>query len=190
MGKTLCESYPAIRLPLLKKADMLKIGLNSKSLIWNKDQAVSIISQINSQDAFIEILFRIPKSSEVHINQIQLSTTPCFLGGKRYWFNCPSLRNGNLCNRRVSILYLNGITIGCRKCFDLLYESQFEKRRGSFWILDRFIRVSTYIDEKLHKRRTKFFKNRPSKYVSKWLYRSNRIERLARQTEQILDSLK
>jgi len=56
---------------------------------------------------------------------IQLTTTPCNFGGKRYWFICPLVVNGMSCRRRVGKLYLppNGKYFGCRLCYNLTYRS-------------------------------------------------------------------
>ena len=37
--------------------------------------------------------------------KVQLITTPCNLGGVRYWFICPLNKNGVYCGRRVAKLY-------------------------------------------------------------------------------------
>lgn len=53
-----------------------------------------------------------------------LTTTPCHLGGKRFWFICGLSKNGRYCGRRVSILYKSGDYFGCRHCHNIAYESQ------------------------------------------------------------------
>jgi len=56
--------------------------------------------------------------------QVQLVSTPCNFGGKRWWFICPLVVNGRVCNRRVGVLYLGGGKyFGCRHCYDLTYRS-------------------------------------------------------------------
>jgi hypothetical protein len=64
--------------------------------------------------------------------QVQLVTTPCHLGGVRWWFICPLSNNGVHCGRRVGILYRapRADYYGCRHCYDLSYESRNESRRG------------------------------------------------------------
>ncbi len=54
---------------------------------------------------------------------IQLLSTPCNYGGKRYWFHCPLESNGHKCRRRVAILYLppGEKYFGCRHCYKLTY---------------------------------------------------------------------
>ncbi len=54
----------------------------------------------------------------------QLVSTPCHFGSHRWWFICPLVANGRVCNRRVGVLYLaNGKYFGCRHCHHLTYES-------------------------------------------------------------------
>jgi len=50
---------------------------------------------------------------------VALTETPCHYGGTRKWFLCPS------CRRRCGVLYIH-TSIACRKCHDLVYESQYE----------------------------------------------------------------
>lgn len=57
---------------------------------------------------------------------IELTTTPCNLGGVRYWFICPLSKRGVYCGRRVGVIYAIGKWFGCRHCGDIAYQSQFE----------------------------------------------------------------
>ncbi len=56
---------------------------------------------------------------------IELTTTDCNYGGRRYWFLCPAVKDGVYCGNRVTKLYLPpaGKYFGCRECYDLTYES-------------------------------------------------------------------
>ncbi len=64
--------------------------------------------------------------------EVKLTTTPCNYGGVRYWFICPLSRDGVVCGRRVSKLYLapGSNCFGCRHCYNLSYESRNESRLG------------------------------------------------------------
>ena len=63
--------------------------------------------------------------------RVMLDTTPCNLGGVRYWFICPVSRDGIPCGRRVGKLYFGGgMYLGCRHCYNLTYESRNESRLG------------------------------------------------------------
>jgi hypothetical protein len=53
---------------------------------------------------------------------LSLDWTDCNFGGERPWFVCP--RAG--CGPRVAILYGPGRCFLCRRCYDLVYESQRE----------------------------------------------------------------
>ncbi len=72
---------------------------------------------------------------------ISITTTPCYYGGVRYWFLCPAVVDGVLCEDRVGVLYLppGGELFGCRKCYGLTYEScqQSHKYDRVFDHLDR-----------------------------------------------------
>ena len=56
---------------------------------------------------------------------VQLVATQPFFGGRRWWFICPLIVNGQVCQRRVRKLYLppGGTYFGCRHCYSLTYES-------------------------------------------------------------------
>lgn len=57
---------------------------------------------------------------------IELETTPCHFGGRRWWFQCPLPKeDGGRCERRSFKLYLppGGGYFGCRECYDLTYRS-------------------------------------------------------------------
>lgn len=64
-------------------------------------------------------------SVTVTAQEIAVTTTPCFYGGVRYWFLCPAVTDGLLCENRVGVVYLPpaGKIFGCRQCHDLTYES-------------------------------------------------------------------
>ncbi len=58
--------------------------------------------------------------------KIELTTTPCRYGGKRYWFICPLTKNGRYCGRRVGVLFSIGKWFGCRHCGEIAYAKQME----------------------------------------------------------------
>jgi len=61
--------------------------------------------------------------------KVQLATTPCRYGSKRYWFICPLSKNGQYCGRRVGVIYSIGKWFGCRHCGEIAYQAQFEGGR-------------------------------------------------------------
>ncbi len=58
--------------------------------------------------------------------KIELTTTPCRYGGKRYWFICPLSKNGKYCGRRVGVIFGIGKWFGCRHCGNIAYSKQME----------------------------------------------------------------
>jgi hypothetical protein len=56
------------------------------------------------------------------LKPVSLNRTACNFGGERPWFVCP----GAGCGRRVALLYGLGSYFLCRRCYDLVYESQRE----------------------------------------------------------------
>jgi len=62
------------------------------------------------------------KETEPKDYSVQITWTPCHLGGNRPWFSCPC------CGQRVAKLYLRRI-FACRHCLRLNYESQQANKR-------------------------------------------------------------
>jgi hypothetical protein len=70
---------------------------------------------------------------------VSLGWSTCNFGGERPWFLCP----GAGCGRRVAILYGLGKYFLCRRCYDLVYESQRENE------MHRALRRAQTIRERL-----------------------------------------
>jgi hypothetical protein len=68
--------------------------------------------------------------------EVSLITTPCNLGGVRYWFGCPS------CGGWVAVLYLapGDVYFRCRHCNNLSYWSRNRCTLESFGHTDRKIK--------------------------------------------------
>jgi hypothetical protein len=81
--------------------------------------------------------------------KFELVTTPCNLGGVRWWFICPLSRNGVYCGRRVGKLYCppGGKYYGCRHCYSLSYESRNESRHGRIAYMGHFLTLSTRLEK-------------------------------------------
>jgi hypothetical protein len=56
---------------------------------------------------------------------IEITSSRCTFGGRRFWFRCPMTRESVPCDRRVLRLYLppGGQMLGCRHCYDLRHQS-------------------------------------------------------------------
>ncbi|MFM9880359.1 MAG: hypothetical protein ACKVOO_08125 [Burkholderiaceae bacterium] len=64
--------------------------------------------------------YRMKSTGEVVEQRVQTQTSPCHLGGQRYWFTCPR------CSKRVAVLYAPGRYFACRQCGGLGYPTQNE----------------------------------------------------------------
>jgi hypothetical protein len=81
----------------------------------------------------------------------RLDWTSCHFGGCRWWFVCPLVVNGRVCNRRVGVLYLgSGKYFGCRHCHNLTYESSKESHKFDSMFLK--MGVDPKMGKKLFKR--------------------------------------
>jgi len=88
---------------------------------------------------------------------VYLDRTPCNLGGERPWFLCPAKG----CQRRAAILYGAGI-FACRRCYQLVYQSQRETSD------DRILRRAHKIREKLGWKRGILNPNGPKPKEMHW----------------------
>ncbi len=73
---------------------------------------------VYTSDNHIELAYT--KDGEQYRYPVRLTYTPCYLGGARRWFVCPSVR----CQRRAAKLYLGSRYFACRRCYNLAYQSQ------------------------------------------------------------------
>ncbi|MDH4203412.1 MAG: hypothetical protein OEV87_11045 [Phycisphaerae bacterium] len=96
--------------------------------------------------------------------KIPLTTTPCHLGGVRYWFICPLTVDGVYCGRRVGTLYLaSGKYFGCRHCHNLSYESRNESRLGRFGQMGYFLVLDRKLEERYKKLKRRYYAGKPTR---------------------------
>src|SRR5215208_1075009 len=108
----------------------LLIPRRSFSLRWSRaGREMSSIGGVVSGDSRpeqITLLYRHRSGPGGEWEDVQepvlLSWTVCNFGGERPWFVCP----GTGCGRSVALLYVPGRYFLCRRCYDLVYESQRE----------------------------------------------------------------
>jgi len=81
--------------------------------------------------------------------RVQLTTTPCYFGGKRYWFTCPLSRGGTPCGKRIGVLYRTGDYFGCRHCHDLTYQSK-NSKYGSITSFQKMIDLKREIKREFY----------------------------------------
>lgn len=118
--------------------------LNAKRLkeagVFDSDVPLTIawVNELGEEAGFVTVTrqidgngntraLRIESGGSVTVTSqvIQVTTTPCFYGGIRYWLLCPAVKDGVLCENRVGALYLPpaGRVFACRHCWGLTYES-------------------------------------------------------------------
>lgn len=113
----------------MHKAGVLKAG-RSSGWQWTEDgQKVASIS-MRAETGRLILIYRVrPVGGEwENVEEpISIAETDCPYGGARPWFQCPAVRNGQWCGRRVGKLYLGQRYFVCRHCLRLAYASQSEE---------------------------------------------------------------
>ncbi len=73
----------------------------------------------------VKLQYKFTESGQEMDYPISLTHTVLAWGAKRWWFNCPLIKNGIPCNHRVGKLYLppGYQYFGCRHCYELTYTS-------------------------------------------------------------------
>jgi len=114
--------------------------------------------------------------------KIPLITTPCNLGGIRYWFKCCMSRNGNYCGRRVATLYKDGDYFACRHCNNLTYSCKSQNYRGYFSLLGKLLNQEKRMCDLKDSIKRHTYAGKPTKKVIKFM-------RLAKQQPEDLHGL-
>ena len=112
-------------------------------------------------------------------SRIRLITTPCNLGGVRYWFECPE------CGKRVGGLYLvlGRTHFRCRLCNNLTYRS---RNRGT---METFGHTSRQIKKLLPEIKRWTWRGRPTRKVRKLRALEQKMGILSGQVSVVLDKL-
>ena len=130
----------------LQKDKLIREGVHfSGSITWTRcstgEVTASISFTVNTLDpdvAWFELSYTITWKDDARYGEqeqikerIGLTSTILPWGKRRWWFRCPLVVDGRLCNRRVGKLYHppSGKYYGCRNCYDLTYESSQEAHR-------------------------------------------------------------
>ena len=89
---------------------------------------------------------------------ISIVQTPCYFGGVRYWFTCPS------CSKRVGCLYSVTGYFACRHCNDLSYDSKNTLKSGRPY--EPIFRLYE-LEDKVEALRVRYYKGKPTKRFAK-----------------------
>lgn len=142
MSKAIAEQSSALKISFLNSHGYLNKDYSYQSgyLTWtrgsseNKNSIGFSVHRDNwgtgEEKIYIRLKYthtnrRTEEKSDMDL-KVPLTTTPCNLGGVRYWFVCPLSKNGRYCGRRVGVLYSIGKWFGCRHCGEIAYQAQFE----------------------------------------------------------------
>ena len=126
------EDCKRITTKYLKQHGFFDGGVRSGILTWSKNgqETGKISIQVSTLEGEEYIQFIYTQTDRKSGGKTELDykvrivSTACNYGGKRWWFICPLIINGNICDRRVGVLYLAGHKyFGCRYCYNLTYGS-------------------------------------------------------------------
>lgn len=128
--KTELEGLLYLDMSKLKEFGLLK-GNVTQSITWTNhfDEAKSRITlNVNVYTNLARLTYTTTDyftGEKTDYNyRVVLESTPCNLGGVRWWFLCPLVVDGVYCARRVRRLYKGSDYFGCRNCQRLCYSSQ------------------------------------------------------------------
>jgi hypothetical protein len=132
--KDVVEQCCSIDTTKLKQWKLLVPGISNQagSFQWFRggqeepSSSVSYRLTVGPTSGTLRLLYAMKSQNAELDYSVRMVTTPCHLGGVRWWFICPLIRNNVTCGRRVRKLYLSGKYFGCRHCHDLTYRSRQE----------------------------------------------------------------
>jgi len=121
--KATVEESCGLTIKRLRELGLLT-GCQSTTINWTNSMFGKRITLLVTADVTTEpnvkVTYSLSDRSGNFESKVDLETTPCNLGGRRYWFVCP------LCGRYVGGLYLppGSVHFGCRHCYNLTYRSR------------------------------------------------------------------
>lgn len=131
-GKEEADSLRQISTSFLNKHGYFRSSWGAGTITWSRNGettgSISIQSYAQQGNPYIKLIYtqtdRSTGEKKDFDYKIPLTTTPCYFGGKRFWFICPWYANGVYCGRRVGVLYKSGDYFACRHCYRLTYNSR------------------------------------------------------------------
>jgi hypothetical protein len=122
-AKNTTETYRSIDVRWLKREGMLSLGANRR-ITWSRGAEITGSINVRAEPDRVILDYRQRDHGgewQAENYPVNLTTTPCHIGGERHWFLCPARG----CGQRVAVIYGGGI-FACRKCHQLAYPSQRE----------------------------------------------------------------
>jgi len=129
MTRTVAENTNNLSVFFLKKYGYLSKWGNRRcgGIKWTRgddEESMGIEAKTEKSGGYVELIYThtdIQSGVKTDMrHKVLLTTTPCYFGGRRYWFLCPK------CERRVAVIYGIGKCFECRSCANVAYRSQFE----------------------------------------------------------------
>lgn len=183
--KTTVEECKSISVVKLKKWGFFKESIRAGEFTWDES---SIAYKFDREKKELRLIYAFTDNQDPKAKQdykIRLSTTPCNLGGIRYWMHCPK------CSRRVGKVYLAGkYVFACRQCWNLCYRSQnlvgFSRKGG--------VTISPpQLDEMRAKIRNTYYQGKPTKRYLKWERETKKFHKtfyyMVTSTEKFIDRM-
>jgi len=189
--KDTVEESRTVEMAFLRQHGYLQGGYRPGGITWSRwgkeTDSIGMTVFLGEEEAYARFQYtntcRATGEKSECDYKIQLVTTPCHLGGVRYWFICPLCHDGVPCGRRVGTLYCppGAIYYGCRHCHKLSYESRNESKHGRSAHTGHYLMLASRM-EKLRKQ------------IRRWNYqglptrRAGRLYRLAAQMNAYADT--
>jgi hypothetical protein len=139
--KATVEGSYSIDTTTLKRGKLLTPGLTDHVgvFLWRRggeEESPSVLYTltVGESGGRLRLLYSMKSGCGLDYS-VRLVSTPCHLGGVRWWFTCPLAADGRVCGRRVRKLYLRGTHFGCRRCHGLTYRSCQESDKRVYALL-------------------------------------------------------
>jgi hypothetical protein len=170
-SKNTVEDCKKIDMAWLKKNGLFRFALNTGTITWTLGERKSSIGIEISiyEDLYARFMYTITDSSseekKKYDYKVPLITTPCNYDGKRYWFKCSLIKDGQYCGKRVRTLYKspNADYFGCRHCYNLTYEARNENRRYKNYPLFFWFKSWKKMEELEEKIKRPYYRSKPTR---------------------------
>ncbi len=174
---------------------LIKNSIRTGRLEWTSNSgrksSVSVEINLTENQNYIELDYT---STDRHSGdkkdvkyRIHLTTTPCKMGGIRYWMKCPLIKKGIPCQNKTHKLYCSGDYFGCRQCHELSYHSKNENRKSKYFAMfDKVMQVDKIAEAK-YKLKRKTYRGKPTR---KYRLLDNKENRLLGSSQYSLQELR
>ena len=180
MAKNICEAACALKISFLKKHNYLNGEYHNNTITWTNSSSghksrIGIVGGVYGHEPHFRLqythTFIDGERSDLDY-RIEMTSTPCYFGGKRYWFVCPLMQDNKPCRRRVGVLYIVGKYYGCRLCHHLAYQSQQKTHTGRIGMFNKYL--FNDLSDREQDMRIKYWRGKPTKRYRRLLQKMNR----------------